>query len=533
MLVFPYLRAEGGFDFVPRFVYIVGFVKIPKLGTSTTMAKPLSILFVASEIYPIAKTGGVADVAYGLPLALRDLDHDVRVMLPKYGAISERKNRIHEINRLKDIPIDVGAVREFATVKSSSIVNTRTKVQAYMTTNRPYFDSKWGLYSDPETNIEYADNDERFIFFARSVIQTCLLLGWIPQIVHCNDWHTALVAAYMRTIYADKFKNTKIVFTAHNISNQGVFPFKETFIKTGLPDSAAEDLKHKTKFNFMKSGLVYADHITTVSKTYGEQLMSDAVLTDGLNALLKKRKDVFTPIINGIDTTLWTPEKDKLIAKRYTKDSLDKKEANKEALVEKFGLTFRAETPVIAMISRLVEQKGFGLLKQTAEKLFKEDVQLVVLGEGDKDIEEWLKATEKKYPNKMAVRIGFDEPLSHLMEAGADMYLMPSLFEPCGLNQLYSFAYGTVPIARATGGLIDTVKEFDTKKHTGNGFLFEEYKASDMMDAISRALAVFNNKDQWTKLVKNGMSEDHSWNNSSLKYEEIYRKLLHSVGNGK
>jgi starch synthase len=248
---------------------------------------------------------------------------------------------------------------------------------------------------------------------------------------------------------------------------------------------------------------------------------------------LKKRKDVFTPIINGIDTTLWTPEKDKLIVKRYTKDSLDKKEANKEALVEKFGLTFRAETPVIAMISRLVEQKGFGLLKQTAEKLFKEDVQLVVLGEGDKDIEEWLKATEKKYPNKMAVRIGFDEPLSHLMEAGADMYLMPSLFEPCGLNQLYSFAYGTVPIARATGGLIDTVKEFDTKKHTGNGFLFEEYKAADMMDAISRALAVFNNKDQWTKLVKNGMSEDHSWNNSSLKYEEIYRKLLHSVGNGK
>lgn len=279
----------------------------------------------------------------------------------------------------------------------------------------------------------------------------------------------------------------------------------------------------------MKLGLMYADHITTVSKTYGEELMSDAKLTDGLNTIIKKRKDVFTPIINGIDTTIWTPEKDKLIPKRYTLDSLDKKEANKEALVEKFDLKFNAETPVIAMISRLVEQKGLGLLKQAAEKLFKEDVQLVVLGEGDKDIEEWLKETAKKHPNKMSVKIGFDENLSHLLEAGADMYLMPSLFEPCGLNQLYSFAYGTVPIARATGGLIDTVKEYDTKTKRGNGFVFEEYKAADMLEAIKRALTVFQDKEQWTNLVKNGMAEDHSWNNSSLKYEEVYRKILQSV----
>jgi starch synthase len=496
------------------------------------MAKPLSILFVASEIYPIAKTGGVADVAYGLPLALRDLEHDVRVMLPKYGAISERKNRIHEINRLKDIPIDVGNVREFATVKSSSIVNTRTKVQAYMTTNQPYFDSKWGLYSDPDTGIEYVDNDERFIFFARSAIQTCLLLGWIPQIVHCNDWHTAMVAAYMRTIYADKFKNTKIVFTIHNVSNQGVFPFRETFMKTGLPDEVAEDLKHKSKFNFLKAGITFADHITTVSNTYGEQLLSDVKLTDGLNTFLKKRKDEFTPIINGIDTTIWTPDKDKLIPKRYSSTSLDKKEANKEALVEKFGLTYKADVPVIAMISRLVEQKGLSLLQHAAEKLFKDDVQLVVLGEGDREIEEWMKETAKQNADKMAVRIGFDEPLSHLMEAGADMYLMPSLFEPCGLNQLYSFAYGTVPIVRATGGLIDTVHEFDVKTKKGNGFLFEDYKAAPMLDAIHRAMDVFKDKEIWTTLIKNGMAEDHSWNNSSRQYEEIYRKLLQGI-NGK
>jgi starch synthase len=497
------------------------------------MAKPLSILFVASEIYPIAKTGGVADVAYGLPLALRDLEHDVRVMLPKYGAISERKNKIHEINRLKDIPIDVGSNREFATVKSSSIVNTRTKVQAYMTTNKTYFDSKWGLYSDPETGEEYPDNDERFIFFARSVIQTCTLLGWIPQVVHVNDWHTALVAAYMRTLYAQQFKNTKIVFTIHNVSNQGVFPFKETFAKTGLPESAAENLKHKSKLNFLKTGIMYADHITTVSSTYGEQLLSDAKLTDGLHTLLKARKDIFTPIINGIDTTIWTPEKDKLIHKRYGIDSLDKKQDNKEALLKKFNLEPKPDTPVIAMVSRLVEHKGLGLLRQAAEKLLQENLQFVVLGEGDKEIEEWLLATAKKYPDKMSVKIGFDEGLSHQIEAGADMYLMPSLFEPCGLNQLYSFAYGTVPIVRATGGLKDTVQEFDVQTQTGNGFVFEEYKAADMLDAVQRALEVYRDKSAWRTLIQNGMSEDHSWHNSSQQYEEIYRKILQSPVNGK
>jgi starch synthase len=490
------------------------------------MAKPLNILFVASEIYPIAKTGGVADVAYGLPLALRDLGHDVRVMLPKYGAISERKNRIHEINRLKDIPITVGSVQELATVKSSSIVNTRTKVQAYMTTNHHYFDSKWGLYSDPETGTDYADNDERFIFFCRSVIQTCLLLGWFPNIVHCNDWHTALVPAYMKAAYPEKFKNTRVVFTIHNIANQGVFSFKETFVKTGLPDTIADEVKHKTKFNFMKAGVTFADHITTVSPTYGKELMNDADLTGGLNATLKKRKDAFTPILNGIDTTIWAPAKDKLITKRYSLDSLDKKEDNKEALVEKFGLEYDAETPVIAMISRLVEQKGFGLLKKAADKLMKENVQVVILGEGDKDIEDWLREIAKKYPTKMAVKIGFDETLSHLMEAGADMFLMPSFFEPCGLNQMYSVTYGTVPIVRATGGLKDTVQEYNAQTEKGNGFVFEKYDAADMLKAIQRALTLFRDKDAWHTIIQNGMVEDHSWGNSSRKYEEIYRRLL-------
>ncbi len=489
------------------------------------MPKPLSILFCASEIYPFAKTGGLADVAYGLPLALRDIGHDIRVMLPKYGPISERKNRIHEINRLKDLPIPVGDKSELATVKSSSIVNPRTKVQAYMTTNHLYFDSKWGVYSDPESGQDYEDNDERFIFFSRTVIETCLLLGWFPDLVHCNDWHTALIPVYMREVFPEKFKNTKIVFTIHNIANQGSFAFKKTFAKTGFPERIAANVRHKNAFNFMKAGISYADHVTTVSPTYGQEIMNNAELSQGLSTVLKKRKDVFTPVLNGIDTSIWNPDKDKLIPKKYNESSVDRKEFNKEALLEKFNLRYRPGTPVFGMISRLVEQKGFSLLREAADKLLAEDLQLVVLGEGDSDIEQFLQELQQRYPDKVGVQIGFDDPLAHIIEAGADMYLMPSLNEPCGLNQMYSFAYGTVPVVRHTGGLIDTVREEATDDGASNGFVFSKFEADDMLAAVKRAIDAFRDRDRWQALIQQGLSEDHSWNKAALAYEEIYRSL--------
>lgn len=493
------------------------------------MAKPLSVLFTASEIFPFAKTGGLADVAYGLPIALRDLEHDVRVMLPKYGAISERKNRIHEINRLKDFPVSVGDKIESATVKSSSILNPRTKVQAYMTTNFTYFDSKWGLYNDPETGIEYTDNDERFIFFCRTVIETCIHLGWFPDVVHCNDWQTALLPIYMKTLYRNEFKNTKTVFTIHNVTKQGSFSLKKTFKKTGLPESCLADLTHKGECNFMKAGILYADHITTVSKSYGQELLNDTKMTNGLNNILKSRLNVFSPIINGIDTVVWSPDKDRIIKRRYDHATIDKKSANKVALLEEFGLEYNPETPVIGMISRLVELKGFGLLRDAINELLTENVQLIVLGEGDLEIEEFLINLAIEHPDKVGVRIGFDDPLAHTIEAGADMFLMPSLHEPCGLNQLYSLAYGTVPIVRATGGLIDTVINYDEKAQSGNGFTFKDYTASAMMEAIRRALALFKENGNWLELVRRGMKEDHSWANSAKKYEEIYRKIFLSA----
>lgn len=490
------------------------------------MSKQLTILFAASEIYPIAKTGGLADVAYGLPLALRDLEHDVRVMLPKYGGISERKNRIHEINRLKDIPIPMGTESEPATVKSSSITNPRTKVQAYMTTNHRYFDSKWGLYADPETGEEYADNDERFIFFSRTVLETCTTLGFVPDVLHIHDWQTALVAAYMREIYPDKFKNTKIVLTLHNVSAQGIFPFESTFAKTGFPEESKKIFEHKGQFNFLKAGIMYADHITTVSPSYGQQILEDEELTNGLNILLKEREKDFTPIINGIDTTTWDPFRDKHIKKPYSIDTLDRKMLNKQALVNEFKLSYHENIPVIALLSRLVPQKGIDIVMEAAETFLQRNVQFVVLGEGEKRFEDFFTNLAKKYPTKVAFKKSFDEVMAHKVEAGADIYLMPSLFEPCGLNQMYSCVYGTVPVVRATGGLRDTITEFDVTTKQGNGFLFEEFKGTALVEALGKALDAFANRPLWQQLIRNCMKSDFSWTTSAKQYADIYRRLL-------
>lgn len=492
------------------------------------MSNPLSILFTASEIYPFAKTGGVADVAYGLPLALRDLGHDIRVMLPKYGCISERKNRIHEINRLKDLPIAIGDNEEPATVKSSSITNPKTKVQAYMTTNYRYFDSKWGLYADPDTGEAYADNDERFIFFCKTVMETCSILEWVPDIVHCNDWHTALIAAYMRETYKELFAKTKIVFTVHSFSPNSEYSLKPTFYKTQLPSASLPNLEHRSKCNFMKAGLIYADAITTVSPTYAQELLSDSTRSNGLNELLNERKDVFRPILNGIDSTVWNPAKDKLIARRYSSDSIEDKDDNKEALLEKFGFDDYEGEPVVAILSRLVEQKGIALIEQAAEQLLSLDIKLVVLGEGEERFERFFKRLADSNPSKVAVHIGFDDPLAHLIEAGADILLMPSLYEPCGLNQMYSFTYGTIPVVHATGGLADTVRDYAEADGKGNGFAFRTFTVDAMMDALKRALELYENHDAWRELQMRGMNEDHSWERSAKLYEELYRDVLSS-----
>ncbi|MFN8367999.1 MAG: glycogen synthase [Candidatus Kapaibacterium sp.] len=486
-------------------------------------SKPLSVLYVSSEVYPFAKTGGLADVSFSLPIAIRDLGHDIRVMLPKYGNISERKNRIHEINRLRDIPIPVGEITEPATVKSSSINNPRTKVQAYVTTNFNFFDAKKGLYADPVTGEAY-NNDERFIFFARTVIQTCLLLGWFPDIIHCNGWQTGLLPAYLRTIYAKEFANTKILYTIHNFSDQGIFP-ASSCDKTGLPTEVYPQITHDKKLNFLKAGISFSDALSTVSPTYAKEMIKDKEIGGGLHTALKNHE--LPGIINGIDLYGWMPKSDIMIAKQYDANTWQSgKAANKEKLLQTFELQPKESTPVIGMISRLSEAKGIPLFLEAAADILKEDVQIVFLGDGDTKMKKEISKIAAKFKGNFSVKLGFDDELAHLIEAGSDMFLMPSHHEPCGLNQMYSMMYGTVPIVRSTGGLADTVNDYDPKKSPeGNGIVFKKYEAADLVHAVHRAVKLYGTEN-WETVVRNGLSTDFSWSASAKKYDELYRSLM-------
>ncbi len=489
------------------------------------MAKSLSILFVSSEVYPFAKESGIGDVAFSLPLALKELGHDVRIMLPKYGTISERKNRIHEINRLKDMPIPMGDVEELATVKSSSVQNSRNKVQAYITTNYNYFDAKKGVYHDPVTWEEYPDNAERFIFFNRSVVETCMLLGWYPDIIHCNGWQTALIPAYVNHVFADKFVNTKTVFTIHNLATQGESPLA-VFNKTGMPEEIKTHFKHKNKFNFMKGGIVFADRVTTVSENYAAEVLKDKSLNNGLDKVLKDKGEAFTGILNGIDKCTWDPRKDKSIPKRYEDDFAEYKINNKAELINLADFDYKPKTPLIGMITRIDEQKGIPLLLESIDELMQLDIQLLILGKGDDNLKDLVKAAAEKYPEKMKFVDEFNEKMAHMVEAGSDFYLMPSKFEPCGLNLMYSIVYGTMPIVHGVGGIVETAFDVDKDSEKGNSIVFNSYAKDSLVEAVKRATELFADKDKFRELVSKSMEQDHSWNKSIDKYVEIYQSLM-------
>lgn len=493
--------------------------------TSKNMAKPLSILFVSSEVFPFAKVGGISDVSYSLPLALRDLGHDVRVMMPKYGSVSERKNRIHEINRLKDIEIKMGDGSVLATVKSSSINNPRSKVQAYITTNVDYFDSIKGIYNNPADWREYPNNVERFVFFNKSVIDTCLLLGWVPDIIHCNDWQSGMIPGFVRVLYPNKFKKTKIVFTVHNFAYQGSSENFD-FNLTDLPKEVRNSYKHKNAFNMLKGGLTYSDYITTVSPTYAKELLTDKEQNFGLSQILKEKGERFVGLRNGIDPWIWNPEIDEELAFKLSGDFKAFKQNNKMSVLKEFGLKFNPSTPVIGMISRLDELKGIPLMIEAADKLMKENLQIILLGEGDAELKTQITKIAKKFPDKFAYTFAINDSLAHKIEAGSDMFLMPSKFEPCGLNLMYSMNYGTIPIVRPTGGINDIAVAFDPINQKGNSFVISEHSADELIKTVKTALKTFADKASWDALILNAKSGDFTWNETAAKYEEIYRFLM-------
>ncbi|MDD8017282.1 MAG: glycogen synthase GlgA [Bacteroidota bacterium] len=491
------------------------------------MSKPLNILFVTSEVEPFAKTGGLADVSGALPQIIKELGHEIRIMMPRYGTISERKFKLHDVIRLREISIPFGNESKTGHVNSSFISNLKAKVQVYFLANSDFY-NRAGLYTNPDTKKDYSDNDLRFIFFCRGVLETLKKLGWQPDIIHCNDWQTGLIPAYVKTMYKDDpfFKNVKTVFTVHNLGYQGSFP-AQAFDKTGLPGKVftMDGVEFYGNLNFMKAGLVYADVITTVSEKYAEEITTSPEYGFGMEGILKKRKKDLHGIINGIDYNVWNPETDPHVDQRYDIKSLEGKEQNKIALCKKFGLEYHAGTPVIGCITRLVDQKGIDLIKEIADDMLKMDIQFVMIGIGEKRYHDYFESLKKKYPKKAGIVFGMSEEIAHMIEAGSDMYLMPSRYEPCGLNQLYSLKYGTVPIVRATGGLDDTIQDV-TSSGGGTGFKFKKYDSKELLKTIHRAVKTYKDQKTWQKIMRNGMAKDFSWESSAKKYINLYRHLL-------
>lgn len=490
------------------------------------MTKGYNVLFVTSEVFPYSKTGGLADISNSLPQALNSLGNEVRIISPKYGQLDERRLQIHEIKRLKDLKLDVAGKSTRFSIKSSFIHGKNTKAQIYLVENQDYFKNK-GIYQNIKTKQDFTNNDERFLFFCKCVLEILEILQWTPDVIHCNDWQTALIPAMLKRVYNKNqhIKDIKTILTVHNLAYQGDFP-KSSFDKTGLPESVWTEVGgyQKGRFNYLRTGLNYADKITTISEKYAQEIRTEKSMSFGMEDILEKRKRDISGILNGIDYNIWNPNVDKIITYRYTYQEIPLKYENKRELLHRFNLEYKENTPLIGMVSRLVESKGLELMVKILPELMKEDIQLIILGTGDENYQKFLLNAKKKYPDKLIVQIAFDENLAHHIEAGADMILMPSKYEPCGLTQLYSLKYGTVPIVRNTGGLSDTV--IDYKKNDGTGFLFDKFDAKEFLNTIKNAVSIYRkNKQKWYNIIRNGMALDYSWKVSAAKYINLYKKL--------
>jgi len=485
----------------------------------------LKVLFASPEVVPFVKTGGLADVAGMLPRVIAENGHDVKIVLPKYGTIPAELLTGLTADRSIDIPRPKGAER-FTVYK---LTDSSSPLEYLFFENDEFYD-RGSLYVGPDTGRDYLDNHIRFGLFCRGILEYLKMGDWRPDIIHANDWQTALLPAYLKTLYGDDpfFANTKTVYTIHNLAYQGTFK-GETFGDLGLPSDyfyPTGPFEFYGKVNFMKAAILYADIINTVSKRYAEEIQSSPEYGAGLEGVLRSRSEDLFGIVNGVDYSQWSPSRDKLIPNRYGISNLSGKRANKVELVNRLGLPLRDHAPLIGMITRLADQKGLDLVEAAADDLFKLDLQMVVLGTGERKYHDLLQKLETKYPDKIKSLLMYDNEMAHWIEAGADLFLMPSRYEPCGLNQLYSLKYGTLPIVRATGGLADTITDVDAATGSGTGFVFEEYDTQKMLAAIKRAVSLFEKKRLWQKIMKQAMQQDFSWENSARQYVDLYRKAL-------
>ena len=485
------------------------------------MPPRLRILLVASEASPFAKTGGLGDVTGALPRALRALGHDVRILMPRHRGVELHAPEIKTLVPRLRVPLGdrvvEGALEE---------TETTGGVPVYFLAQDQYFDRD-GLYGTADG--DYWDNCERFVFLCRGALESVIELEsmWRPQIIHVNDWQTGLIPVYLRTLYRDHpvLGSMATLLTIHNLAYQGAF-WHYDMAMTGLGWDlfTPAGIEFYGKINFLKGGLVFSDLLTTVSRTYAEEIRTPE-FGNGLDGVLEERAADLYGVINGIDYEQWNPAKDAALTRPYTADEPEGKAACREALRRELGLE-ETRGPIVAMITRLAGQKGLDLALDGLPGMLEAGCQVALLGSGEAHLEEaWTRAAAE-HPGRVAVRLGYDTALGSRIYSGADCFLMPSRYEPCGLGQLIALRYGAVPIVRRTGGLADTVTEFDPARRAGTGFLFDAFGVEAMQEAIQRAVSAFRRPEHWSALVRNGMTEDFSWDASAREYALLYKKAL-------
>ncbi len=487
--------------------------------TSSTTARPLKILVLAAEITPFAKTGGVADVVGSLPKALHSLGHDVRVAMPLYGRIDPARFDLKRVIESFQVPLD-------STTQEASVFQGALDrdIPAYLLSNKQYFDRE-GIYM-------YPDDAERFVFFSRAALEMLKPLNWQPDVIHCNDWQTALIPNWLRTTYSSDpfFANTATVYTIHNLAYQGIFGYRVLEI-AGLasfgfiahPDVAPEI---NQVIDFMARGILFADEINTVSTTYAREIQTPEY-GENLDPILRERREHLSGILNGIDVDLFDPARDPVIAQTFDRASLDRRAANKSALQKEAGLALRADVPILAMVGRLNDQKGTDLVKDAIDHILDTmDLQFVLMGTGDEHYHEFFTALREQYPEHVAVFLTFNEHLARKIYAGSDMLLMPSRSEPSGTNQMVAMRYGCIPIVRATGGLGDTVEDMNPRTDSGTGFVFRAYDRWALYNAVARAVQTYQFSDAWKRLQERAMARDFSWLASATKYVALYQKAI-------
>lgn len=484
----------------------------------------LRVLFLSSEVTPFSKTGGLSDISAALPRALSGWNCDVRIVTPRYGFIHHDHHGIVRLNgplrrmsfRGQSLPFGFSRFQD-------GDGPTIHFIECDSLYDRP------GIYVDPFTRGDYIDNDYRFIMLSRAAIEMCEHEDWTPDIIHCNDWQTALAAFYVeRGRHRNQWPHARTLLTIHNIAYHGLFG-TETLER--ISDEAPKffymggPLEFYGHVNFLKAGLEFTDAVSTVSPTYAREIRSSYEYGYGLETVLRARGEDITGIINGIDTDIWNPETDPHIAATFTIDTLERKALNKSALCTQMGFAIGDDIPLIGSISRMAIQKGFEILLPVLHEILELPARLIFLGSGDPHYEHVLKEFARMFPDRIAVRTGFDENLSHLIEAGSDMFIMPSKYEPCGLNQMMSMRYGTLPIVRTTGGLADTVVDASDPDR-GTGFCFTDYRSDALLDTVRRAVRVYHEKPAWKRLQHHAMSQDFTWSVSARKYRDLYDQCL-------